>query len=336
MSLPILPEMRALVVIPCLNEARHIEPLLRKLAKNRGNHDMLIVVADGGSTDGTRAIVSRLTAEITDLVMLDNPQRIQSAATNLAVKLLGEGRDYLIRVDAHGDYPDDYCQVLLQEAVDTGADSIVVGMKTVGFDLFQKATAMAQNSKLGNGGSKHREGADGHWIDHGHHALMRIEAFRAVKGYDESFSHNEDAELDYRLGQAGFRIWMTAKTFMTYYPRTKPYALFRQYLGYGRGRARNLLKHHALPKLRQALPLMVMPVILGVLLAVIHWAALVPFALWAIACLGYGVWIGLSQRNPLGPLAAVSAMIMHAAWSAGFWLELFGIRKRGSVHEKRS
>jgi succinoglycan biosynthesis protein ExoA len=324
MSSPILPEMRALVVIPCLNEARHIEALLRKLADNRGNHDMLIVVADGGSTDGTREIVTSMTGEITDLVMLDNRQRIQSAAINLAVKLLGEGRDFLIRIDAHGDYPEEYCQVLLQEAVDTGADSVVVGMKTVGHGLFQKATAVAQNSKLGNGGSKHREGASGQWIDHGHHALMRIEAFRAVQGYDENFSHNEDAELDYRLRQAGFRIWMTAKTYMVYYPRSRPYPLFRQYLGYGRGRARNLLKHHALPKLRQALPLMVMPIIVGALLAVVHWVAIVPLALWAAACLGYGAWIALSQKNALGPLAAVSAMIMHAAWSAGFWLELLG------------
>ena len=45
------------------------------------------------------------------------------------------------------------------------------------------------------------QGAEGHWADHGHHALMRISAFRAVGGYDESFSHNEDAELDYRLGR---------------------------------------------------------------------------------------------------------------------------------------
>ena len=48
---------------------------------------------------------------------------------------------------------------------------------------------------------------------------MRVAAFRAVGGYDESFSHNEDAELDYRLRAAGYRIWMTDKTFMVYYPR---------------------------------------------------------------------------------------------------------------------
>jgi hypothetical protein len=74
---------------------------------------------------------------------------------------------------------------------------------------------------------------------------MGIAAFRAVGGYDESFSHNEDAELDFRLRQAGFRIWMTDKTVMTYYPRASVLPLFRQYLGYGRGRAKNILKHRA-------------------------------------------------------------------------------------------
>ena len=82
--------------------------------------------------------------------------------------------------------PTDYCDRLVEEAAATGADSVVVSMATKGVGAFQKATAFAQNSKLGNGGSKHREGAEGHWTDHGHHALMRVEAFRAVGGYDET------------------------------------------------------------------------------------------------------------------------------------------------------
>jgi succinoglycan biosynthesis protein ExoA len=320
--------MRTLLVIPCLNEAATIEPLLRKLNVQRAGMDMLIVVADGGSRDGTPDIVRSLSAEIPNIVLIGNHKKIQSAAINLAVERFGDERDYLIRIDAHGDYPDDYCRALLDEAVALGADSVVVGMDTVGFGLFQKATAAAQNSKLGNGGSKHRAGGGGEWVDHGHHALMRIAAFRAVGGYDEGFSHNEDAELDFRLRKAGFRIWMTGKTFMTYYPRKSAGALFRQYLGYGRGRAKNLLKHRSIPKVRQAIPLAVAPVVIIALLAMLHWWAAIPVAIWAIACLGYGLWMAVGQRNPYGPLAAVSAMIMHLAWSTGFWLELIGIRRR--------
>jgi succinoglycan biosynthesis protein ExoA len=322
------PDPRILLVIPCLNEAKTIDPLLRKLDCQRGDTDMLIVVADGGSKDGTIEIVQRLVGEIRDLVMFDNPKRIQSAALNLAVEQFGDGRDYLIRIDAHGDYPDNYCQALIEEAVVKQADSVVVGMETVGFGAFQRAAAIAQNSKLGNGGSKHRAGGGGEWVDHGHHALMRIEAYRAVGGYDETFSHNEDAELDFRLRQAGFRIWMTGKTFMTYYPRSSASALFRQYLGYGRGRAKNLLKHRSIPKIRQAIPLAVAPVVVVALFALLHWWAIVPLAIWATACLAYSAVMAVGQRNGLAFLASIPAMIMHFAWSAGFWLELMGIRPK--------
>jgi succinoglycan biosynthesis protein ExoA len=319
---------RSLIVIPCLNEAKYIESLIAKLRGALQDLDADLVVVDGGSTDGTRDIVQRIAGVNPKVKLLDNPKKIQSAAVNLAVATLGANYDYMIRIDAHGEYPVDYCQRLMEDAIATGADSVVVAMKTVGVSTFQKATAFAQNSKLGNGGSKHRTGAVGHWADHGHHALMRISAFQAAGGYDEMFSHNEDAEFDYRLHKAGYRIWMTDKTSMIYYPRSTAGTLFRQCVGYGRGRAKNFLKHRAMPSIRQMLPLAVVPVAIGALLAVINWAAAIPFVLWAVACLGYGAWMALGQRNPYGPLAAVSAMVMHFAWSAGFWRELLDFRNR--------
>ncbi|WP_183938209.1 glycosyltransferase family 2 protein [Rhizobium paranaense] len=324
-------DMRCLIVIPCLNEEKHIEPLIAKLGRALDELDARIVVADGGSTDRTRDIVREIAAVDPRILLIDNPKRLQSAAINLAIETLGNDYDYLIRIDAHGDYPDDYCQILAQEASATGADSVVVAMRTMGFSAFQKATAVAQNSKLGNGGSKHREGAKGHWADHGHHALMRVAAYRAVGGYDEAFSHNEDAELDYRLRKAGYRIWLTDKTAMTYYPRSSVPTLFRQYLGYGRGRARNILKHRSMPSVRQMLPLAVVPIFVGAFLAILNWIAVVPISLWAFACVAYGFWIALGERNPYGPLAAISAMVMHFAWSMGFWMEVFSFRARKVV-----
>lgn len=323
---------RAMVVIPCLNEADHVGALIDQLLEPAERLDMTIVVVDGGSKDGTRATVREIAAREPRVMLLHNPRRLQAAAINLAVAALGDDHDYLIRIDAHGGYPDDYCEQLLAEALATGADSVVVSMATMGFDPFQKATAAAQNSRLGNGGSAHRSGATGHWAEHGHHALMRVSAFRAVGGYDETFSHNEDAELDYRLAAGGHRIWMTDRTSMTYYPRSSAAALFRQYLGYGRGRARNMLKHRMPLRARQALPLLVMPMVAGTSLAVLSGLALVPAGLWAAACLGYGAWLGFKHRDGSRVMAGVSAMVMHLAWSTGFWLEYLKLRmQRGAA-----
>lgn len=321
----------SLIVIPCLNEAAHIGALLHQLRPAAGRLGASIVVADGGSTDGTRTIVEEIAGKDPRVILLHNEKRLQSAAINLAVARYGEGAEYLIRIDAHGGYPADYCDRLVEEALATGADSVVVSMLTSGSGTVQKAAAAAQNSKLGTGGSKHRHLSAGEWVDHGHHALMRISAFTAVGGYDETFSHNEDAELDYRLRQAGYRIWISGKTQMVYYPRSSLKGLYFQYLGYGRGRARNVLKHRMIPKVRQMVPLLVFPVVLLAAFSFVHWLAAVPLLLWASVCLGYGVWTAIGQRNPDIALAGISAMVMHFGWSVGFWLQLLGPRSQRGV-----
>jgi succinoglycan biosynthesis protein ExoA len=321
----------SLIVIPCLNEAVHIGALLDQLRPAATRLGARIVVVDGGSTDGTLALVEAVADIDPRVVLLHNKRRIQSAAVNLAVATFGGGADYIIRIDAHGGYPDDYCDRLIDEAVTTGADSVVVSMLTSGSGTVQKAAAEAQNSKLGTGGSRHRHSSSGEWVDHGHHALMRVSAFQAVGGYDESFSHNEDAELDYRLRQAGYRIWMSGKTRMVYYPRTSLKGLYLQYLGYGRGRARNVLKHRVIPKVRQMVPLMVLPVVLLAAFSFVHWLAAMPLLLWASVCLSYGLLAAIRQRKAGIALAGISAMVMHLGWSAGFWMQLLGLGPRRGV-----
>jgi len=291
-------EFSVLAVIPCLNEERHLKKVVLGLLGSRMTVPMRIVIADGGSKDSTLHVAQELAAQYPNVVILGNPRRIQSSAINLAVAQFGAGIRYMIRIDAHAEYARDYCQSLIEEAEFTQAASVVVAMKTAGIGWFQRAVAAAQNSRLGNGGSAHRlPGTAGSWTDHGHHALMRIDAFLQVGGYDESFSHNEDAELDMRLLQAGFTIWLTAKTSLTYYPRSSPAALFRQYVEYGAGRARTILKHRAIPKLRQLAPAAVLPLGILALAAPFFWPAALPLAIWAMFCLGYGIVLGLKAKS---------------------------------------
>jgi succinoglycan biosynthesis protein ExoA len=201
-------------------------------------------------------------------------------------------------------------------------------MNTMGNAGFQIAVAAAQNSKLGNGGAAHRSAnGEGKWVDHGHHALMRIAAFEAVGGYDESFSHNEDAELDVRLGKAGSRIWLTGATTMDYYPRANPVALFKQYRNYGAGRVRTVLKHGLKLKIRQLLPVAVAPAAVMALAYPLIPVAAFPLFAWASLCLGYGGWIAWKVKSPLLALSGPSAMLMHGGWSLGFWQGLLKHRK---------
>jgi len=324
------------VVIPTFNERSHIGPLLEQRLAELDQFAGHIVVADGGSTDGTFEIAKSVAHRDRRVTVLHNPWRIQSAAMNLAVERFGGGCEFVIRIDAHGGYPADYCAALAREAKILSADAVVVPMTTVGTGLFQRAVATAQNAVIGTGGSSHRTGKGGKWVDHGHHALMRVDAYREVGGYDETFRYNEDAELDFRLTQAGRRIWLTQTTGMQYHPRSTPGALFRQYFGYGSGRARNILKHRAIPKLRQVLPLVIAPTVALAALSIVNWVAIVPLLGWSALCLGAGVQAARRHEKNYGlplsraPLVGLAAMIMHLAWSMGFWSRLAGsLRERG-------
>lgn len=316
-----------LIVIPTLNEAQHVSGVITSLMPFVRRRGARVVVADGGSNDGTCQIVTGIAAAEPAVTLMPNPARLQSAGINRAVATHADGATWLIRIDAHAAYPADFCDVLLAEAEAHDADSVVVGMEAVGEGAWQMAVAAAQNSRFGNGGAAHRVAPVGRFVDHGHHALMRIAAFEAAGGYDEAFSHNEDAELDVRLRANGARIWLTAQTRLSYFPRRTPSALIRQYFRFGRGRAQNILKHHARPGFRQMIVIALAPALALVVLAPLNGLFAVPFLVWVGACLVAGGLIAGASGDPRGLLAGFAAGAMHAAWSAGFWARLLaGLR----------
>lgn len=321
-----------LIVIPCLNEADHLPKLLAQLMEEA--HGALVVVADGGSHDGSRDIVSAAALDHANLVLINNPRRIQSAAVNLAARRFGAGRRWLLRIDAHADYPSRFIERLHDAAGEMRATSVVVPMVTRGVTCFQKAAAAAQNSVLGTGGAPHRHSGRGQWVDHGHHALFDLALFMAVGGYDENFPANEDAELDRRLLAAGGRIWLEPQAGITYYPRKSAGALFHQYRRYGQGRARNLKRHPVPVKLRQMLPLAVTPAILAAVLGAIFAAVrpealllAVPMLVWIAGSLAAGIILGAQDRSGCAACSGAAAIVMHAGWSLGFIMETSTARR---------
>ncbi|ATX67123.1 glycosyltransferase family 2 protein [Roseinatronobacter bogoriensis] len=319
---------RLLIVIPTLNEADHIQGVIQSLLHD-APPSTILVVADGGSTDGTPTLVRQM--DDPRIRFIENPHRIQSAAINLAVAAFGEGATHLLRADAHALYPRGFVRALLEDMRATDATAVTVAMTTLADQGFVAGVAAAQNSRLGTGGAAHRMGKGGRFIDHGHHALIRMDAFRDIGGYDARQSHNEDAEFDHRLTRNGGRIWLSGRTQMGYFPRQTAKALFLQYFRFGAGRAQTLLKHDLLPRPRQFLPLLVAPSVglavvglAGLMLAPAWgWLALiVPAGLWAALCLGYGSALAWDARRAAVLWAGPAAMLMHLGWSAGFLRQL--------------
>lgn len=323
-----------LAVIPCLNEEANIAAVISSALQDRERFHLLIIVADGGSSDRTRTIVNEIAASAPQVRLMDNPRKIQSAGVNRAVAEFGHGKRWLVRMDAHCGYPDGYISGLADEARRTGASSVVVAMNACGKSLFQKAAATAQNTLLGTGGAAHRMKGESGFVDHGHHALFEMDAFRAAGGYDEHLSHNEDAEFDLRLRRNGGRIWLTRAFAIDYFPRGRVGDLFRQYLNYGRGRATTTLLHRARPKLRQLLPAAVAPAAALLLAAPWYPIAAFPVLLWLGVCLAYGGILALRARSFDAAVSGPAAIVMHAGWSIGFWRGLLqAFQPRAGIHD---
>jgi succinoglycan biosynthesis protein ExoA len=313
-----------LVVIPTLNEATHIEPVLLQLSlgiplANR----VRFLVCDGGSHDGTPEIVAQLARADERVALMNNSKRLQSAAVNQAVRAQGAGFDILVRCDAHSIYPPGFILKLVQALERTRADAVVVPMDSVGDTCLRKAIAWVSDTLVGSGGAAHRGGRRSGYVDHGHHAAFRMAAFVSTGGYDESFSHNEDAEFDYRQRALGARIFLDSAIRIGYVPRGTLDGLWRQYFAYGRGRSRTVRRHPASLRLRQfAVPANLTVLLLCVGVVPRHpWTAIWPALYLAVLALT-ACTVAAKHRSFCGLLGVPAAAIMHAAYALGFFFGL--------------
>ncbi|HRI99632.1 MAG TPA: glycosyltransferase family 2 protein [Hyphomonas sp.] len=313
-----------LAVIPALNEARHIETCIRSLmAGSPELRRVPLTVADGGSTDDTVNIVEGLKAEFPNLRVLHNPKKLQAAALNLAAaEHAGADARILVRCDAHSIYPENFILDVARSLAAQGAASLVIPMDAVGETCFEKGNAWIVDTPLGSGGAAHRGGKTSGWVDHGHHAGFDLGWYRRIGGYDESFSHNEDAEYDVRLGKVGGLVYLDAGIRIQYIPRGSVTRLWKQYAGYGRGRAKNVRKHGSRLKIRQTVPILAMlGSLFGLLASLVFWPAIILPLGYTGILLAASVMVALKHRSACGLFAGIAAGTMHMSWAVGFLKE---------------
>jgi len=306
------------VAMPCLNEARFIEACLRSVLAQDWHHDRLeIIVADGGSTDGTAGIVARIAAEDPRVVLVENPARLQAAGMNAAVRV-ARG-DVIVRMDVHSVYALDYVRKCIEVLERTGADNVGGAARALAETPFQRALCAALESPLGVGGSSYRSALKEGFVDTVFNGAFPRTVFEEVGLYDPGAITNEDAELNQRIIAARGRVYLSREIVAYYYPRDSFLALARQYFRYGRGRARTLLKHGRLLSLRPVIPAAM--VATGVaLLATAHLHPLTPFVFGAFAALTGIEAVRVGRKAGLALLPAVWAIfpVLYVAHGTGF------------------
>jgi glycosyltransferase involved in cell wall biosynthesis len=273
-------------IIPCRNEKAHIESCVRSLlAQIPTEGGFEIIVSDGMSEDGTRAILKRFAEQDTRLRIVDNPGKITPCGMNEGIRA-ARGR-YIAIMGAHNRYAPDYLRKSIEVLEETRADNVGGAMHCEGFSYLQRAIAAAHHSSYSVGGARwHNPSYEGP-ADTVFGGVYRREVFDRIGLFDEELVRNQDDELNLRLTRSGGKIWQSPRIRSWYHPRKSLGALFRQYLQYGYWKVRVIQKHRLPASVRHVVPGFFLIALIALSVASLAWTP----AYWLLFALG-GVYLG--------------------------------------------
>ena len=205
------------VVVPFRNEEKYLDHLLKCLCKQTYPEEkMEWLLIDGKSTDGSREIVEKYMLDH-PILLLNNPKRHTPDALNLGIQN-ARGK-YIIRMDAHSGFPEDYIEKCIQCLEKTGADNVGGVARTKGEGPVGKAIASVLSSPFGVGNAKFRTDGKSGYVDTVPFGTFRREIFDKVGLFDTELLRSEDTDLNARIRAAGGKIWLSREIQFEYYCR---------------------------------------------------------------------------------------------------------------------
>ena len=315
------------IVVPVLNEERHLADAVAQLLAQRYDGPLEVVLALGPSTDATDEIAASLAAADDRVHLVRNPTGRTPAGLNAAVA--AASHDIVVRVDGHALVPDDYVAVAVETLLRTGADNVGGIMAAEGETPFEQAVACAMTSKLGVGAASFHVGGEEGPAPTVYLGAFRRDALERVGGYDETMARAQDWEMNHRIRQTGGLVWFTPRMRVTYRPRPTVATLARQYFDYGRWRREVVRRHPDTLTVRYlAAPVAVAGVTVGTAAGLVSAAGgpawlragwLAPAGYAALVAAG-GLAVGRGLPVAVRAQVPLAMATMHGAWGVGFLL----------------
>ena len=214
---------RISLIVTVLNEVGTIDALLESIAHQSRMPDE-IVIADGGSIDGTRAALQRWASRL-PLVVVDAPGSTIARGRNAAIEASsGE----LIAVTDAGVRLDRAWLAQLEAALTDGVDVVSGFFKADSRTPFERALGATTLPAL--------EDIDpGTFLPSSRSVLFRRNAWQRVGGYPEWLDYCEDLIFDLALKRSECAFAFAPAAIAWFRPRRSFKAFFRQYFLYARG-----------------------------------------------------------------------------------------------------
>ena len=307
------------IILPCRNEERYIEKVLDFFLRSLPQQKEFII-ADGESTDRTREIISAYSAKHPEIKLINNPGKFVPFALNDCIKQ-AKGK-YIIRLDAHSEYADDYFLKIIETFEKTGAQIVGGPMRAKGNTPFQQAVAVCTSTIFGVGDSQfHDDSAEG-FTDSVYLGAWKKEIFDVTGLFDESMLRNQDDEFHYRAKSMGMKIYLNPEIKSWYYPRSSFRSLIKQYFQYGLFKPLVLSKVRSEIKTRHLIPSAFVVYLLSLLIFIpmIGLISLIPLFIYCIVDLLFS----FSRQNAFSSKlnALLIYLALHLSYGCGFILGL--------------
>lgn len=310
--------MKLSIIIPTLNEVKHIDTLLESI-QSLDEVEKEIFLVDGGSEDGTQQKIIEISAKSPHIQLVNNPDRFVSNGFNRAYQL-SKG-DYISLVGAHAVYPKNYFSTCIAHLENGECEAAGGFLRHQGDGMVGEAIAHCMATKFGVGNTAFRTTPKKMYVDSVAFAVYDRKAIEQVGLFDEALIRNQDDEFHYRLNQAGLRILMLPELETIYFVRASIPKLFSQYYQYGFYKPLVFKKVRQGIRLRHLAPVAFIVYLMSLPLVLIwHWW-LVPFLIYVLLDIAFS----LSAQGNWGTraLALLVYPTLHLAYGLGFLRGLF-------------
>jgi succinoglycan biosynthesis protein ExoA len=241
------------IVVACRNEVNHVQAFLNSLlTQDLADFDWEVIIADGGSNDGTTERLAEAAKSNPNITVIENPTGIVSTGLNAAIR---QARgNIILRMDAHTEYAPDYVRNCVEVLERTGASNVGGPARTKADGLWARAIQAAYHSPFSTGGARFHDDNFSGYVDTVPYGCWRKETLETLGLFDEMLVRNQDDELNLRITRAGGKIWQSSEIVSWYRPRTTLVSLFQQYFQYGFWKVAVIRKHRLPASWRHLMP----------------------------------------------------------------------------------
>ncbi len=243
------------IIIPILNEEKYISKCIESvLTQDYPKKNLELLLIDGESEDNTIKIVNEYINKYSFIRLLSNSRKTVQYALNIGISnAVGK---YIVRMDAHAEYADNYVSKCIEYLEKTDAVNVGGPMIASWKNNAQRVVAAAYHSDFALGGGKnHKEGYEG-YADTVFLGAFKRDYIVSMGMYDERLPRSEDDDLNFRISENGDKIFITPEIKSKYYPRSSYKQLFKQYYEYGLWKVAVIKKHKRPARISHLVPMM--------------------------------------------------------------------------------